>query len=275
VPYTLIPDPQHDGGWILLIDGVSQSYVDTQDETSLRFSYIRRLATVVDTAAPAGQPLRVLHLGGGAMTLPRYVAHTRPGSPQVVVDHNAALLAYIEKHLPLPAGADITPVVCDARAAVEVFDDDTFDLVIADVYVGAQMPGSVATVEFARHAARLLAPGGVFATNLADLPPLAFSRVQAATLRTVFPDVCAIGEPGMLRGRRYGNVVLVAALKPASLPVTRLARLARADANPARLLRGTDLDAFVGAAVPLTDQVTDARPHRPGTWPTDHADPDR
>jgi spermidine synthase len=126
-------------------------------------------------------------------------------------------------------------------------------LVITDVYVGAQMPRSVATVEFARHAARLLAPKGVFASNLADLPPLAFSRVQAATLRAVFPDVCAIGEPGMLRGRRYGNVVLVAANRRAGLPATRLARMALADEKPARLLRGGDLDAFVGGAEPLTD----------------------
>jgi spermidine synthase len=259
VSHTLIPDPDHQGGWILLIDGVSQSYVDTQDETALRFSYARRIASVIDTMVPAGQPLRVLHLGAGAMSLPRYVARTRPGSAQVVVDHDAALLAYVDRHVPLPPGMEVTSIVADARAAVEDFDDASFDLVIADVYVGAQMPVSVATVEFARHAARLLARRGVFATNLADLPLLAFSRVQAATLRTVFPDVCAIGEPGMFRGRRFGNVVLVAALEPARLPVVRLARLARADEKPARLLRGADLDAFIGGAVPLTDAATIAR----------------
>lgn len=256
--YALIPDPDHEGGWFLIVDGVSQSYVDTRDETSLRFSYVRRIATVIDTVAPKGRPLRVLHLGAGAMTLPRYVGRTRPGSAQVVVDHDPALLAYVGRHVPLPAGLDLTTIISDARAAAEDFDDASFEVVIADVYMGAQMPHSVATVEFARHAARILAPGGVFVTNLADLPPLAFSRVQAATLRTAFPDVCAIGEPGMLRGRRYGNVVLAAALVPDQLPVVRLARLARADDKPARLLRGADLDAFIGGAVPLTDATTPA-----------------
>ena len=253
VSYSLIADPQHKGGWILLIDGVSQSYVDTRDETALRFSYMRRLATVIDAAAPAGEPLRVLHLGGGAMTLPRYVERTRPGSTQVVVDHDAELVDYIERELPLPEGADITPVISDARAALELFADGSFALVIVDVYEGAQMPRSVCTVQFVQRAARVLDRDGVFASNLADLPPLTFTKVEVATLRAVFPDVCAIGEPGMLRGHRYGNVVLVAATRPATLPATRLARLARADANPARLLRGADLDAFVGGAVALTD----------------------
>jgi spermidine synthase len=253
VSYELIADPQHHGGWILLIDGVSQSYVDSGDETALRFSYMRRLASVIDVVAPPRQPIRVLHLGGGAMSLPRYVERTRPGSVQTVVDYNGELMEYIQAELPLPAGADITPVIADAREATETFDADSFDLVITDVYVGAQMPRSVATVEFAEHAARLLAPHGVFTSNLADLPQLVFSRVQAATLRAVFADVCAIGEPGMFRGRRYGNVVLAAAAQPRALPVTKMARLARADTKPARLLRGTDLDEFIAGARPLTD----------------------
>jgi ADP-ribose pyrophosphatase YjhB (NUDIX family)/spermidine synthase len=253
VSYSLVADEQHHGGFILLIDGVSQSYVDVGDQAALRFSYMRRLATVIDALAPAGAPIRVLHLGGGAMSLPRYIALTRPGSRQVVVDRDGEMIGYVQRELPLPAGADITVVIADAREAAESFDDDSFDLLITDVYVGAQMPRSVATVEFARHAARLVGPDGVFATNLADLPPLAFSRVEAATLRTVFDEVFAIGEPGMFRGRRYGNVVLAAASKPSNLPAAKLARLARADAKPARLLRGDDLNGFIAGALPITD----------------------
>ena len=236
--------------------GVPQSYVDIDDATHLRFSYVRRLATVVSLAAPPRVPLRVLHLGAGAMTLARYIARTRPGSPQVVVDLAGEMVAHIQRHLPLPAGAQVEVVSSDARAAVQRLASESFDLIITDVYVGARMPRSVATVEFATEAARLLGPGGVLATNLADLPPLAFTRVQVATLRSVFPEVCAIGEPGLLRGRRYGNVVLVAGRGPQPLPAARLARLARADPKPARLLRGTDLDAFVAGAVPLTDATS-------------------
>ena len=58
--YSLVADPQHKGGWVLLVDGVSQSYVDTKDETALRFSYMRRVATVIDSLAPSGAPIRAL-----------------------------------------------------------------------------------------------------------------------------------------------------------------------------------------------------------------------
>jgi spermidine synthase len=219
----------------------------------LKFAYVRRLASIIDAAAPASVPVRVLHLGAGAMTLPRYVEATRPGSSQLVIDNDAALVDFVGRELPVPAGADIQVRVSDARAAAEGTGDGSFDIVLTDVYVGAQMPNSVATVEFAAHAARILRDDGVFATNLADLPLLAFSRVQAATLRVAFGDVCAIGEPGMFRGRRFGNVVLAAAHHPGALPVTRLARIAREDARPARLLRGGDLDSFIASTLPLTD----------------------
>jgi len=197
-----MPDPLRAGGWTLFVDGVEQSYVDINDPTYLKFDYTRRFASVLDCVAPAGQPVRVLHLGGGALTMARYVARTRPGSPQTVVEQNEGLLRMVRRQLPLPPGALIEVTIGDARDTVVALAAGGYDVLLADVYVGAQVPASVSSVEFVRDAARLLAPGGVFATNLADLPPLAFTRVQVATLRAVFADVCAIGELSMLRGRR-------------------------------------------------------------------------
>ena len=66
----LVRDPRRKGGWTLLFEEVQQSYVDVADPTYLSFEYARRIAAVVDTMAPAGAPLRVLHLGGGAFTMP-------------------------------------------------------------------------------------------------------------------------------------------------------------------------------------------------------------
>ncbi|MYW28536.1 spermidine synthase-like protein, partial [Streptomyces sp. SID2119] len=76
----LLPDVDRDRAWLLTVDEAPQSYVDLDDPTYLEFEYVRRLAHVLDCAAPEDAPLDVLHLGGGALTLPRYVAATRPGS---------------------------------------------------------------------------------------------------------------------------------------------------------------------------------------------------
>jgi spermidine synthase len=253
---TLVPDPMRADGWTLLLDGVEQSYVDTSDPTYLKFDYTRRFASVLDSIAPAAQPLRVLHLGGGALTMARYLATSRPGSPQTVVDRNDGLLRLVRRQLPLPAGARIEVIIGDARETVARLPAASYDVVLADVYVGAQVPASVSSLEFMREAARLLDRGGVFASNLADLPPLAFTRVQAATLRAVFADVCAIGELSLLRGRRYGNAVLVGTGHDDAdpgLPVARLARAADRDQARGRVLHGPDLDAFIAGAVPATD----------------------
>jgi spermidine synthase len=237
--------------------------VDPGDPTYLEFEYMRRLASVVDTAAVPGAPIDVLHLGGGALTLPRYVAATRPGSRQRVVERDTALSDFVAGLLPLPTGADIEVSAGDARAAVEALPDAAYDLVVADVYRAAQMPRSVASAGFAAQVARILRRRGRYAVNVADLPPLAFSRVQAATLRTAFPDVCVIAEPRLLRGRRYGNVVLVAARDAGGLPVGRLRAAALRDPFPARLLHAVHLDRFVDGAQPADDTAAGDPPTPP------------
>lgn len=56
----------------------------------------------------------------------------------------------------------------------------------------------------------------------------------------------------MLRGRRFGNAVLVAAHRP--LDTAALARRTAADAFPARVEHGPALREFVGDARPVGDE---------------------
>ncbi len=132
----LVPDVDDTDAWLLFIDGVPQSGVDLADPGYLEFEYVRRIAHVADLAFPAGEPLRVLHLGGGALTLPRYLEHTRPGSRQLVAEIDDALTTLVRAHLPLPAGHRIRVRAADARAVVESVREASYDLVIADVFAG-------------------------------------------------------------------------------------------------------------------------------------------
>jgi spermidine synthase len=262
---SLEPDRRRERGWTLLVDGVPQSYVDLADPTFLAFEYVRRLATVLRLAAPAAVPLTVLHLGGGALTLPRWVAATRPGSAQTVVERDGLLLALVSRSLPWPAlnnelGMGFPPrvgsadvVVGDAREFVEAGPARGYDVVVVDVFDGAAMPASVAGVGFATAAARLLRPAGVLAMNLTDVPPLSCSRIQAATLRAAFGDVALIAPPGMLRGRKAGNVVLAATHGPGVLDVERLTRSVARDPEPARVWHGAELTGFLAGAMARLD----------------------
>jgi len=91
----LVADPARPGAWTLLVNGTPQSHVDLDDPEHLEFEYIRRLGHLIDLAAPAREPLRVLHLGAGGLTLARYVAATRPGSAQLAVESDAATVSDI------------------------------------------------------------------------------------------------------------------------------------------------------------------------------------
>jgi spermidine synthase len=259
-PALLRPDAGRPGAYTLQVDGVDQSYVDSNDPTYLDFPYMQRLGWVVDAIARASAPIRVLHLGAGALTIPRYVAATRPGSLQHVIEHDKGLLSLVLRKLPLPPDEPIELVIGDARTTTEALPDEQYDLIIGDVYRAAQMPGSVASVEFAEHVARLLRPGGQYAVNVVDMPPLAFSRRQAATLGAVFGDVCLIAEANVLRGRRFGNVVFVAAASAGALPVERLVQKAIRGPFPARLLHGEALAEFAAGARPVGDAEAEDSP---------------
>jgi spermidine synthase len=256
----LVPDLSRTASWLLFIDGIPQSQVDLADPGYLEFEYVRRIGHVVDLAFAAADPLRVLHLGGGAMTLPRYVAHTRPGSRQLVAEIDTALTELVRRHLPLSAGRRIRVRAGDARQVLESVAEGSYDLVISDVFAGARTPFHLTTVECAQAAARALRPGGVYAVNVADGPPLEHARRAVATVRSVYTgllasaspaNMCMIAEPGVLRGRRLGNLVMVASQGP--LPVEALRRAAAGDPFPARVVDGAELARFTSAASVVTD----------------------
>ncbi|MGA5546576.1 spermidine synthase [Streptomyces pseudogriseolus] len=247
----LMPDVDRERAWLLTVDGAPQSYVDLDEPTHLEFEYARRLGHVLDVAGEPGAPLDAVHLGGGAMTLPRYLAVTRPGSRQDVVEADAGLAALVAEHLPLPAGAGVTVHTVDARAWLEAAPDRSADVLVADVFGGSQVPAHLTTVGYVDEVARVLRPGGVYLANLADAAPFAFLRSQLATVTTRFAECVLIAEPAVLRGRRFGNVVL--AVSHRALDVPALTRAVAADPFPARVEAGAGLDAFVGDAPVVHD----------------------
>jgi spermidine synthase len=259
----LVRDPDRLSAWTLLVDGTPQSHVDLDDPAYLKFEYMRRLGHLVDLAAPPGQPLRVLHLGGGGLTLARYVAATRPGSGQLAAESDAALVDLVRRELPLAQRARrasggragqagrVRIQVADARAVLEQVPAGSFDLVVADLFAGARTPAHLTSVEFAAAVARALSPSGICAANICDGPPLAHARARVATARSVFSHACLIADAAVLRGRRFGNLILAAAQH--DLPVAGLARRAAADPFPGRLVDGAGLDRFAAGARPITD----------------------
>lgn len=257
----LVPDPDRTRAWTLLVDGAPQSHVDLDDPTHLDFSYQRRLGHLVDLTAPPGRPLRAVHLGGGAFTLARYVAATRPRSTQQVIERDAALVQLVRRELPLDASARVRVRTGDARACLAKIPDDWADLVVADVFSGARTPAHLTSTEFLYEVRRVLRGGGSYAANLADGPPLAFLRGQIATAAKVFPELALAADPAVLRGKRFGNAILAASDAP--LPIAELTRRTAGDPHPGRVEHGRALADFAGGAAPVTDAGAAASPAPP------------
>jgi spermidine synthase len=264
----LLGDLDRSRAWMLLVDGVPQSHVDLDDPRHLDFEYVRRIGHLLDLAAPPGEPLRVLHLGGGGLTLARYVAATRPGSSQLAAESDAEVARLVRQRLPLDQPSRsrtregrITVRVADARAVLERVPAGSFDAVVADVFAAAQTPAHLTSAEFTGAVARVLRPSGIYAANVGDGPPLAHARGRLAAVRSVFPHACVIAEAGVLRGRRFGNLVIAASGR--ELPVGVLTRRAAADPFPARVVDGAALDRFLAGARPITDADAEPSPLPP------------
>lgn len=263
----LVPDPGRRRAWTLLVDGTAQSHVDLDDPLHLDFEYMRRLGHVADLLASPGMPVRVLHLGGGGLTLARYIAATRPGSTQVAVDCDAALVELVRRELPIAQPARkasrtdagrIRVRVGDARTVLERIKPASFDLVVADLFAGGSTSAHLTSAEFTAAAAKALTESGVYAVNIGDGPPLTHARARVAAARCSFRHTCLIAEAAVLKLRRFGNLVLAASNRP--LPIAGLDRRTAGDPFPARLLYDAALDRFTAGTAPITDAHPEPSP---------------
>lgn len=268
----LVPDER--GGVSVLVDGAPQSHVHPGDPHLLVFEYVAHLALVLRTVTPPPPaPLAVTHVGGAAMTLARWVEAVRPGSPQVVLEPDAALTELVRRELPLPRRHRIRVRPVDGAGGTAALRAASADAVVVDAFAGGRVPAELVTGEYLTDVARVLRPGGTLLMNLTDEPGLRWVSRVLATLAAVRGDRdgTSYGEPVLvatgevLKGRRFGNVVLAATRAGgAPLDVAALAREVAREALPTGLRRGPDVTRMARSARPLTAADPEPSPTPPG-----------
>ncbi len=230
----LLVDRSRANGRLLLIDGLTHGYVDLDDPAHLEIDYVARIGAALELLVPRGEPSRVLHLGGGAFSLPRFLSATRPQVSQVVVEKSGAVIKLAEQHLRLRRSDRLQVVQADAARQIDRFDDASFDLVLGDAFVGTDTPPAMATPTFALDVHRVLAPGGRYLLNVVDQPPWPFAAQQAQILQARFAHVLAFGGREVVRGKHSGNLLLLSSDAP--LPEEALARKLAGGAHPAEVV---------------------------------------
>ncbi|GAC78734.1 spermidine synthase [Gordonia malaquae] len=233
-----------DGGWLLSINGAQSSHIDPDRPEQLDFEYMRQAAAAIaDRYREPSTPLRVLHLGGAACALPRSLAQRYPQSRHVAVEIDAELARLAREWFDLPRAPRLRIRVGDARDVTESLLPQTRDVVMRDAFSGSLTPEHLTTVEFTQAVQKVLVPGGLYIANCGDRRDLNSVRSEVSTIGEVFENIALISDPAMFKGRRSGNIVVVAS--DGAVPDSAdLERTLRSDPEPARLMTENAARAF-------------------------------
>ena len=258
-------DRDERGGVTVVVDGTPQSHVQLDDPLLLVFEYVEHFALVLDTL-PQG-PLAVTHIGGGGMTLARWVQATRPGSPQIVLEPDVAVTELVRKELPLPRGSRIRVRPVDGATGMRQLRPSSADVVVLDAYAAGRVPAELTTTAHFRELRRVLRPDGVALLNIADEAGRRFIGRVLASLRAVgFPQLVVVATVEVLRGRRFGNYVIAATA--GSLDIEAIRRAVAGMPLPTGVRYGVEVDRVISGARPLTedDASMSPEPPEPGVW---------
>jgi len=257
-------DANRPTGRILRLDTLRHSYVDLDDATYLEFEYVRIFAAAID--AHVSGSVRALHLGGGGLTMPRWLDATRPDSHSVVLELDPGLVDIAEERLGFTPSARIEIAVGDARTTLNSLEPAGFDVVIVDVFGGIAVPWHLTTAEMVDQLSGMLGNDGIYVANVIDRGSMSFARAELATLEQAFPNVAAVGPEGNLS--EGGNIVLVASHTP--LDLERLAELADERGVAVDVVGPRSIDHYIGDASVLTDDFApvDQLLGRRGTSPS-------
>jgi spermidine synthase len=254
----LVKDPYRDSGWILEVNGVPSSHIDPDDPTLLEFEYMRWITMLVHSQFSRDTRLRALHLGGGACTMARYLAATYPDARQVVVEIDGRLAELVREWFDLPRAPMLRIRVGEGRAVLTSLTDATRDVIIRDVFAINKTPVALTTLEFTRHVRRVLAPGGLYVVNCGDTRDLTTARREAATIGSVFEHTAMIADPAMLKGRRYGNLIIAGSDRPLG-ESDALARDLLGGAVPAQIRHTAETHKFAAGSKVLDDSEAPQR----------------
>lgn len=241
----LFPDTLTHNGVVLSIGGAEQSHVEVDDPSFLLHDYIRRMRSIITAGFGDERPSNALHLGAGALTLPRWLQHWQPGLAQTVVDYEPELVEFVLQHLPMHPKPE--SVVDDAAAAlIEQLAGRAYDLVVVDLFNSDQAPGHLTTAEFFENCLARVSPRGLLVVNFGDDAGMRFARRLTSTMVSVLGPGALLAAPDeVLGGGSEGNLVLAAAARGFSQGQQNM--IWAAGPHPGSLLSGDELIAWTGS----------------------------
>lgn len=138
-----------------------QSAVYNDGDNSLVFWYTREMARLTLNH----EPERILMLGGGAFTLPQFLARELPDAEIDAVEIDPELLDIAIEHFNYDEPPQVNEYFDDARRFVNQSTEE-YDVILVDVYGDTSIPFTFTTMEYAKQIDRLLADDGIVVANI-------------------------------------------------------------------------------------------------------------
>lgn len=201
-PYQTLRVREEEGQRILQSDGIAHGGVDvaTEAPNPARPNYWSTLGAAWLVKSDA-RSVAILGLGAGDGA--RYLISRFPQATVDVVEIDPAMLDIAQRYFFFRTTPRLSVTLADARRFL-VDREQTWDVIVADTYIGLSVPFHLATAEFFALLEKRLAPGGVLVVNLASSPQHPFARAILRTLLTRFDHVMVV------RSFRLGNHVVFA-----------------------------------------------------------------
>ena len=169
----------------------TQSIISVEEPRYLGLPYVR---TLLAALAFQPNPLRVLVVGLGGGTIPRYLQSCFPEVMVEVAEIDPVMVELAREYCGLVEGERLRVLVGDARDVIEAAEGK-YGAIFLDGFGEDSIPSHLSTGEFLEGVKRALLPGGVVLANIWGSNRNRLYGRMLQTYREVFKDLYVLDVP--------------------------------------------------------------------------------
>ena len=209
---------------VLSLDHLVHSASSLDDPLRLFYPYLKATAELTEYVAQRNNaPMRMLFIGGGGYTFPRYVEKVYPQSVIDVIEVDPGVTAVAYEQLGLKPDTIVKTYNEDARTMIKAMPaSQRYDIVYGDAFNDFTVPYHLVTLEFNQMVLSHMTDDGIYVLNLIDGKSLPFVSAFMRTLRQIFHYTYLIPADTQWESQSRETYVVVASNIPIDTARLRL-----------------------------------------------------
>lgn len=249
---------------VLVLDHLIHSYNSIEDPTYIKYGYVKVYAEFTEYLAQRKPDFRILFIGGGAYTLPRFIEAKYPRAELEVIEIDPGVTDINYTYMGVAPDTRIVTYNLDGRQKVDdlLAQGKKYDLIIGDAFNDLSIPYHLTTREFDEKIRGLLHDDGFYLTLVIDkLRGGLFIPSYTRTLQLVFPNVYMTADGAPWQSSVPNTFVVVGSATPLDqVRWSRTRGLGSAGELITGIMPAPDLDEYLRTAggVVLTDDYVPA-----------------